>query len=290
MLGGTRNTRQELELHFLKSAVVTVLVLGAILYMALMSLLYFFQRNLQYHPDTALRSPESLGLSGISIITFKAADDETIVAWHKPALTGRPTIMYFHGNGGSVSTRPKKIATYAASNYGLLAVSYRGYGGSTGSPSERGFLTDAEAAYVWLKSQGVSENDILVVGESIGTGVAVQFAAKHRIRAMALEAPFANAVDIGAAAYWYLPVRLLMHDQFRSADYIASVKVPLWITHGTDDQLIPFAQGQKLFSLANDPKTFVAVQGGTHDIIGDQETWKREIEFFERVLNSPAAQ
>ncbi len=277
-------------MQVLKTTMLILLLGLAVIYAALIGYIYAFQRTLQYHPDPAMRSPESVGLDGFDTIALKSPDGESIIAWHKPAAMGRPTILYFHGNAGSISTRPRKIGYFGSTDYGMLAVSYRGYGGSTGSPSEPGLVADAETAYRWLTANGVAADQILVLGESLGSGVAVQLAAKYPVRALALEAPYSNAVDIGAARYWYLPVRFLMHDQFRSSDHIAMVKAPLLVTHGVDDRLIPIEQGRKLFALAHEPKTFVEVPGGGHEIIGEEATWMMERAFFERVVNTPAAQ
>jgi fermentation-respiration switch protein FrsA (DUF1100 family) len=144
-----------------------------------------------------------------------------------------------------------------------LALSYRGYGGSTGSPSEAGMIADARAAYAFATARVPAER-IVVFGESLGTGVAVALAATQRIGRLILEAPFTSAVDIGARAYWYLPVRLLMKDPFRSDQRIAKVTAPLLVLHGERDRVVPIALGERLFALANEPKRFVRFPAGTH--------------------------
>ncbi len=198
---------------------------------------------------------------------------------------GRPTILYFHGNGGGLSNRAERIGYFTDHGFGFLGVSYRGFEGSTGSPSEAGFITDANTAYDWLRRQSVAPRNVLLIGESIGTGVAVQLAAAKEVGAIALESPYANAVDVGAASYWFFPVHWLMKDQFRSANYIRSVKAPLLITHGKRDALIPFAQGQKLFDLANEPKQLNAIESSGHELLFNKATWKSEISFFEKVIS-----
>ena len=120
----------------------------------------------------------------------------------------------------------------------------------------------------------------MVLGESLGTGVAIQLAAQKPVAAVALEAPYTATVDIASEIYWWLPVSLLMKDQFRSRDYIARVKVPLLIQHGDADHIVPFAQGRALFAMANEPKQMVVIPGGTHDIILDHAVWAREVAFF----------
>jgi uncharacterized protein len=259
-------------------------------YLALMGVMYVFQRDLQYHPSNEEKQPADLSLNVYTAERLKTADGESIVIWHKPAPEGQPTIMYLHGNAGSLGTRPRKLDFLAQSQFGVLAVDYRGYGGSSGEPSEAGMVLDAVTAYEWLAAKGVDPRDVMLLGESIGSGIAVQLAAAKQVAAVALEAPYANAVDIGAERYWYLPVRLLMKDQFRSSEHIANIKAPLFIIHGTEDFVVPFKQGELLFSFAVEPKTFEPVAGADHDMIGEEAIWAKWMAFFEGVKNSRVAQ
>lgn len=262
---------------------ICVIVVAA--YLALMAFMYVYQRNLQYHPQHHDRSPQEMGLVGVERLVLNTKDGENIIAWYAAPPSGRPTVLYVHGNAGEVWHRHERVAYFQDRQFGFLAVEYRGFGASTGAPSELGFVADATAAYDWLIGKGVQPKDIAVIGESIGTGVAVQLAAKNEIKALALESPYSSAVEVGAEVYWFLPVRWLMKDPFRSADYIKSVKAPLLIIHGKQDRLIPFTQGEKLFAAANEPKTFVDVPDAGHEISYKEPTWQRIAEFF----NNPAA-
>jgi uncharacterized protein len=268
-----------------KQTMSTVLVgfvaLLLAVYLGIVALVFFGQRGLQYFPDTTRRTPAEVGAVGFTAVDLKEGTSESLVAWYKPAPANRPTILYFHGNGGSVSTRANKITAYGK-DFGLFATDYRGYGGNSGTPSEHGIIADAFLAYDWLIAQGVKANDILLLGESLGTGVAVQVAAVKPARAMALEAPYANIVDIGAERYWFLPVRLLMQDQFKSSLYIGKYRSPLFIIHGTADRVVPFRHGRKLFELANEPKQFIEVEGAGHEMIGNEQIWQRVLAFYEQ--------
>jgi fermentation-respiration switch protein FrsA (DUF1100 family) len=254
-----------------------------IVYIGLMTLLYVMQRHLQYHPNSRVYEPAELGLPHVDKLSIATPDGESLLAWYRKAEYGKPTILYLHGNGGGLSNRAKKIGYYSDQGFGVLALSYRGYEGSTGSISEAGLVTDAAAAYDWLLANGLTKDTIVVVGESLGSGVAIQLAASRPVRALALEAPFANAVDLGAKAYWFFPVGLLMKDQYRSTQFIRSIAAPLLVQHGGNDEVVPLAQGQYLFDLANEPKQFVAIDNAGHDVINDPVVWKREIEFFEQI-------
>lgn len=260
------------------------LIFIAALYLGVLALIYFFQRDLQYFPGRTDSNPLAAGLRGVERLTLRTGDGESVIAWHARAPQGRPTVLYFHGNAGSLDSRPRRLQSLIDNRFGFLALEYRGYGASSGSPSETGLMLDAKAAYEHLIEAGLKPQDIVISGESLGSGVAVQLAAAHPIAAVSLQAPYAAAVDIGAQRYWFLPVRWLMKDQFRSIDHIGKVKAPLLMIHGEHDQTIPFAQGQKLFAAANQPKEFVAVPHAGHEIIGMEETWAAEAGFFNRAV------
>ena len=258
----------------------SVLLIVIVLYLGILAFMYVQQRSLQYFPARTGTSPQDLGLSGVTEERVPTPDGETIVLWYAPAQPGKPTVLFFHGNGGEISGRQERFAFLQSQGLGVMFVSYRGYGASTGTISEQGLITDALAAYDVLRAKGVPPEQIMLLGESLGTGVAVQVAAQKPVAAVALEAPYTATVDIAADVYWWLPVRLLMKDQFRSRDYIAEVKVPLLIQHGDADRVVPLAQGRRLFALANEPKQMVVIPGGTHDSIFDRDVWVREVAFF----------
>jgi uncharacterized protein len=246
--------------------------------------MYVFQRKLQYHPENKGLTPESVGISGASIEILTTSDGERIVLWHAPAKSGMPTILYFHGNAGEIGDRPLRFNYYQSRGLGVAYLSYRGYGGSSGSPSEAGLLADANAAYDWLIARGVEPRRIALLGESLGSGVAVQLAAKREVGAVALEAPYTSTAEVAAKIYWWLPVHALMKDQFKSIDFIAAFAAPLLIIHGEEDSLIPVEFGRRLFAAANQPKELEIVRGIGHEVQFEETTWAREAEFFARVI------
>ena len=253
-------------------------------YGAIILAMYVYQRNLQYHPENKGLTPESAGISGASVETLITPDGERIIVWYAPATAGMPTILYFHGNAGEIGDRPLRFKFYQSHGFGVAYVSYRGYGGSSGEISERGLIADATTAYDWLVANATDPKMIVLVGESLGTGVAVQLAARKTVGAMALEAPYTSTADIAANIYWWLPVRILMKDQFKSVEYISSIKAPLLIIHGDRDTLIPLEFGERFFAAANEPKEMLVAKGFGHEVLFEESTWEKEIEFFERVL------
>ncbi|TAG17793.1 MAG: alpha/beta fold hydrolase [Rhodobacterales bacterium] len=264
------------------------LVTFGLLYAAALSGLYVFQRDLQYFPARRDPAPEAVGLRGVERVLLSTPDGETLVVWFSPAAPGRPTVLFLHGNAGAVADRADRLAFYQSRGFGAAFLSWRGYGGSTGSPSEAGLLIDARTAYDALRARGIAPEQIVLVGESLGTGVAVQTAARVPVGGLVLEAPFTAAVDIAGRAYPWVPVRLLMKDQFRSAAHIASVRAPLLILHGEADAVIPANFGRALFALANDPKTFLSLGPVGHEALFDPATWTKGADFIDRrALSGP---
>ena len=264
-------------------AIIRLLVVAAAAaYVGIAAYVYVQQRNLQYFPAHKGLSPADVGLSGVTAESIRTPDGETVEAWYSPADPARPTILFLHGNGGEVSDRSRRLAFYQHQGFGVLFVSYRGYGRSTGSISETGFVTDALAAYDWLAAKGLKPADIAIVGESLGTGVAIQLAAQRQVAAVALEAPYTATLDIASKIYWWLPVRLLMKDTYLSRDFIARVTAPLLIQHGDADAIIPVDHGRALFALANEPKELVVLPGQGHDAIHEESVWAREADFISR--------
>ncbi len=259
-------------------------VFAIVAYAAVALGMYVFQRKLQYHAENKGLTPESVGIIGASIETLTTADGEKIILWHVPAKASMPTILYLHGNAGEIGDRPLRFNYYQSRGFGVAYLSYRGFGGSSGSPSEAGLIADADAAYDWLIAKGVEPGRIALLGESLGSGVAVQLAAKREVGAVALEAPYTSTVEVAAKIYWWLPVHVLMKDQFKSIDFIAAVVAPLLIIHGEEDSLIPVEFGRRLFAAANQPKELEIVPGFGHDVLFEETTWAREAEFFARVI------
>jgi fermentation-respiration switch protein FrsA (DUF1100 family) len=202
----------------------------------------------------------------IQELRLRTPDGETLVAWYLPPRPGSPVILHFFGNGAGLAVEEWRWRRISKAGAGFLAVAYRGYSGSTGHPTENGLHTDARTAYDWL-AQRHPASDIVIYGHSLGSGVAVRLAAERPSRALILEAPFSAAVDRAAEQYPWIPVRLLMQDQFVSRRWIKEVHAPVLIINGDHDSVIPMSQGQRLFQEANRPKTFVQMIGSEHNTL-----------------------
>ena len=187
-----------------------------------------------------------------------------------PPGAGRPMILYFHGNSGGIDLRDERFRALAEAGMGLIAIEYRGYASSTGRPSERGLKLDGEAAYAAAIASGVAPERIVPLGESLGSGVAVALAARHKVGALVLDSPYSSIADVAAARYWFMPVRALLRDPFRNDFLIGSVHAPTLMAHGTKDTVVPIRFGEKLFALANPPKAFWRVEGAGHLALGER--------------------
>src|SRR3954471_1128457 len=245
----------------------SLLIIGLAGYVGLVALMYFAQRALMYFPDRTRTTPAAAGFPEAEEVVLDTADGERVIIWHVAAHGDRPVVLYFQGNGGALQHRVDRFRSLTADGQGLIALSYRGYGGSTGSPSETGILADAAAAYAFATSRYAADK-LILWGESLGTGVAVALASERPVGRIILESPFSAAVDVAAAAYPFVPVRWLMKDQFRSDLRIAKVTAPMLIMHGERDDVVPIAFGERLYNLAKSPKRFMRIAGGGHSDLG----------------------
>lgn len=251
-------------------------------YVGSLAVLFFKQRSMLFPIPTVARVvPAAAALPEAEEHILTTADGERVIVWHVPAKSGRAVILYFPGNGDFLAGCVSRFKAMTSDGTGLVVLSYRGYAGSSGAPSELGILQDAAAAYAFTAARYPADR-IVVWGFSLGTGVAVAQAAEHPIGKLILEAPYTSTVDIAGSLplLRFVPVRLLMRDQFRSDRRIARVTAPLLIMHGERDLVIPITAGERLFALAHEPKQFVPFAHAGHDDLdnfGGMETARRFI-------------
>ena len=241
-----------------------VAIAVACVYVAIAAVLYVTQRSLMYFPDTARTTPAEAGLPEATEIPLTAADGVHITAWFAAPQGDKPIIVFFHGNGGSLRYSAARFRKLIGAGIGLVALEYRGYGGNEGSPSESGLIADGEAAYAYAAAH-YPVSQIVIWGQSLGSGVAVAIAAEKPVSRLILEAPFTSAAAVASERYWYIPVGLLMKDQFHSDRLIQKIKAPLLILHGVKDRVVPYAMGERLYELANEPKHIVQFLDAGHD-------------------------
>ncbi len=236
------------------------------LYMGVALALYFLQRKLVFSPDPTYVSPDDVELQGIEEVVLKSKQGHKLYSWYMKAAPSKPTLLFFHGNGGNVANREEKFRQLKAQGFGVFMLGYRGFGGSEGKPSEAAFVQDAFVAFDYLRDVAkLNEDKIVIYGESIGTSVATQLAARVEAKALILEAPMSSVTAIAQARYPYLRVRPFLRDRFESDRFIAKIAMPLLVIHGGEDEVIPLEFGQALFDAAVEPKHMKVIQEAGHN-------------------------
>ncbi|MBI4030494.1 MAG: alpha/beta hydrolase [Proteobacteria bacterium] len=259
------------------------LVACFIAYAVIVLTLYIAQRSLIYFPDNNLSPPSFFGLADMNVIGVRTSDGLTLKGWYKASADPeKPVILMFHGNAGHIGIRNFKARPFLDTGYGFLLAEYRAYGGNPGQTSEQGFYRDARAYIEWLRAQGVEPKDIVLYGESLGTGVVVQMAVEYPdMKAIVLETPFTSFVDLGKRLYFFLPVSLMMRDRYDNLAKIRNIKTPLLVLHGTADMVVPYRYGKALFDVAPEPRRMETFPAGGHNDLYAHDADGRILRFLE---------
>jgi uncharacterized protein len=246
--------------------VLGLVIAVAAIYLAMLGYLWATQRSFVFRPGLG---PLSLADSVVALhmreVTVTSPDGLTLTAWHAPAKPGRRTIVYFHGNAGTLADRHERVLAYLQHGFGVLLVGYRGYGGNPGSPTELGLYEDARGHLDWLAQQGVRDEALVLYGESLGSAVAIQMATERKAAALALEAPFASILHSARDRFPMFAFDWLIKDKFASIDKIDKIDMPLFIIHGARDGVTPVRFGQMLYERAKQPKSSVWLPDAGHN-------------------------
>lgn len=262
---------------------MTFLIGFATLYLALGVFLYFTQRSILYLPDTTRFQPGDAGFPDMDVVSFETADGLTLESWYRKAEPGKLTVLYFHGNAANLLNHSFIARPLLAAGYGVLLLEYRGYGGNPGSPTEDGLYEDARGAIEFLQGRGVGENDIVLFGASLGTGIAVKIATEITPKAVILQSPYTSIAKAGQHHYWYLPVKWLIKDRFASDELISGVKAPLLFLVGTADGVIPPDLSYQLFELAGEPKSLEVFDNVGHNDLSENGGMKAVLVFLDEL-------
>jgi len=264
-------------------SVLNILISAVTVYAVVLLLVFLFQSRLVYFPEVGralVATPRAAGLDFEEVRL--TADDATLHGWWVPANAARGAVLILHGNAGNISHRLEYLTMFNRLGYATLIVDYRGYGRSSGTPSEDGTYRDGEAAWRHLTEiRKFAPRDIVVFGESLGGGVATWLALQHPPRALVLASTFTSAPDLGAQVYPWLPVRWLARIEYGNRARIGQIAAPVLIAHSKGDDIVPFSHGQALFDAAREPRQFLELRGGHNDgFIFMREEWVREVGAF----------
>jgi uncharacterized protein len=251
-------------------------------YGTLIGALFLLQRRLLFRPGRSRPELGELAGLGVRKVTLTTADRLALVSWYRPPPSGRPVILYFHGNGGHIGYRAERLRRFADEGLGVLLLEYRGYGGNPGSPCERGLYTDAEAAIAFLERQEIAPDRLVLWGESLGSAVAVDMAARREVAAVVLEAPFTSIVAVARLRYPYLPAAMLVRDRFDSLARIDRIRSPLLVMHGGRDGVVPIRLGRTLFDAAPQPKEGWFAPRAEHENLAAFGALEAAVAFIER--------
>ena len=255
-----------------------------ILYLSICAYMYIFQRNFLYHPykNNYLRG-EKLNAE-IKEIFIPSTEGITLKSWFYKNPNNKYTVLFFHGNAGELGNRIYKLNELKNLNLNYLIISWRGFSGNKGSPTEQGLYNDAKSAVEWLEKNNIKKNKIILYGESLGTGVAVEVGQNQDFAGIILESPYTSIVDAAKIYYPYLPVDLILKDKYLSLKKIKNINSPVLLMHGGADIIIPIAMGKKLFNEIQSKKYGYFPQSDRHMMTYNSEL-KFELQKFIKTLN-----
>ncbi len=236
--------------------ILSIVGLVVLIYLTITFVLYYSQRSLLYHPTENNYSGDQLTVP-IDTVRIKTDDNIELLSWyHDKDIQNYKTILFLHGNAGSLENRIHKINHFNEMEINFLIISWRGFSGNEGKPTEEGLYKDAKSAVKWLINKGVKKENIIIYGESLGTGVATEISQNESFAGIILESPFTSMVAAGKSKYPIFPIGLLLKDKYESDKKIKNIKSPVLVMHGEADTIVPFWMGKKIYELANNPKYY----------------------------------
>lgn len=264
----------------MKKAMIILAVVLIILYLIILLFFYHKQEALLFHPSKTAQDFQYKYPTAFEEKFYETPNQGKIHTLYFKAENPKGVILYFHGNAGNLEDWGWVYQNFVKLNYDIEIIDYRTFGKSTGKLSEKNFHTDAKFIFNKLK-ENYKEENIVIYGRSIGTGIATKLASETKSKILILETPYFNIADLVNSIVPFIPAKLLLKYQFESNKFITKVNAPIYILHGTTDEVIPFKNGQKLFNLVKDKAEFISFENGTHSNLG---TFSEFGLFLERVL------
>ncbi|MCS3902771.1 fermentation-respiration switch protein FrsA (DUF1100 family) [Methylohalomonas lacus] len=248
-----------------KHALVSLCVILALTWLGFCLILYLFQERLIFQPTSMLAAtPESIGID-YETVELRISDEVVLHGWFIPAHNSRGTVLYLHGNAGNISHRLVMLEMLNHLGLSTLIIDYRGYGNSSGQPSERGTYADAEAAWNHLTlERDIKPDEIIIYGRSLGGAVAAWLAARVEPAGVILESTFVSMQSLAQSIYPYVPVGLLLRNEYPVRENVTAIRSPLLLIHSPDDEIIPYSHAEKLFEAASGSRELKTISG-KHD-------------------------
>ena len=247
--------------------------LSLIFYLLILLFMYIFQRTFMYHPNVKNTDSTTVQFK-YKEVYIESEKDIKLKSWHSYLNPNKKTILFFHGNAGELGARTYKLNKFNDLDLNFLIISWRGFSGNNGKPTEQGLYKDAQKAVEWLEKKGINKKDIVLYGESLGTGIAVELATKSKYSGIILESPYTSMIDMGKRFYPFLPISILQKDKYNSLKKLSMIKSPILVLHGKSDKLVPFYMGKKIYDAANEPKYYYFPEFDNHMMTYDQDMLK----------------
>lgn len=242
----------------------------------------FLQRHMIYFPTQVASKPEAFGLRDAAVVTLDTPDGERLETWAWKGLKEKPVIVFFHGNAGNLEDRYETFQMFQKLGYGFIALDYRGYGNSSGSPSYRTLIEDALLIVDRASSDdGFADRKMVLYGESLGTGIATEVATKRRVDGVVLQSPYTSIAEAARERFPWLPVSLLLTEKLSNVPQIADVAAPVLILHGDKDELFPVSMAQTIFDAASEPKMIDILEGFGHNDIHSESVQDTLVSFID---------
>ena len=260
--------------------IIKYIISGIFLYLFVGFLLYLFQRKIVFNTSGIPKKPREYGLNNVEEVKIPTFDGLDLLAWCAKPVTNNPVLVYFHGNSFDIGERAYRIKKYNDSGFSTLIVSWRGFSGNDGTPSERNLYLDGKATIEWVLNNTHHKcEDIVNYGESLGTGVAVELNLKYEFCLTVLEAPFTSIIDVAKKRYKIYPTKFLVKDKFDNYNKIGRIKSPLLIISGKKDEVVPHSHSLELYERAKVEKKSLFIDEAMHNNLYDYGIEKTVINF-----------
>ena len=255
----------------LKKNILQLLIIIALVYLTVVVSIYFYQRSLLYHPNENNYYGDNLTVN-VENVKIQTSDNLILNGWfHKKDIKNFKTLVFFHGNAGTLDNRIYKLNHFKDIDINFLIIAWRGFSGNEGKPTEKNLYIDGQSAVNWIINKGVKEEDIILYGESLGTGIASEIAQHKNYAGVILETPFTSMIAAAKKFYPYLPVNLLLKDKYENDKKINNINIPIMVLHGKKDTIVPFSMGKKIFELAKEPKYSYFTEYDNHMMEYDEQ-------------------